>query len=455
MKRIALFLLALLLLAGCRGTVSLAHADQTATEAPTPTPTPAAEAAGTPPAEEAPPALRSLLRYEFGDLSEGQMFSFDLDQDGVEETFSFALRPDDEWATAISMDDSTVVVAAGDEPVSAEILDLDPASPFYNLLLKLDYGSDSYVTVELHPEDGELVQGPMIWGSYSLHDDALQGADLHDQIHLRVHEAQAVEAGARGQGRRLAVDHAGHGLGAVDHGADLDETRQVPFQRLLRGGLHVEPDAVRDQLVPAIGPVPEIGAQQAAALREAQAVRCDPILAEDRFAPDQLAVFRVELHRDVAVGAVVQDDQQVIEGALRVQVHDLRPDGLVPVLQDDRVAVPGEGGGPFVVGPQGEGEHFLHAVLIEIEGEHLPLGKVGEPVQQQGRQRRGRLLRQRCVRRRGGRGAGGDLRGRRAFIRKRGGAAAARGQQQGQKKEDDSLHKHLLAAESMISALII
>ena len=33
MKRIALFLLALLLLAGCRGTVSLAHADQTATEA--------------------------------------------------------------------------------------------------------------------------------------------------------------------------------------------------------------------------------------------------------------------------------------------------------------------------------------------------------------------------------------------------------------------------------------
>ena len=173
MKRIALFLLALLLMAGCRGTVSLAHADQTATEAPTPTPTPAAEAAGTPPTEEAPPALRSLLRYEFGDLSEGQMFSFDLDQDGVEETFSFALRPDDEWATAISMDDSTVVVAAGDEPVSAEILDLDPASPFYNLLLKLDYGSDSYVTVELHPEDGELVQGPMIWGSYSLHDDAL------------------------------------------------------------------------------------------------------------------------------------------------------------------------------------------------------------------------------------------------------------------------------------------
>ena len=173
MKRMVLFLLALLLAAGCRSAAPLGNAAP-ATDAPA--------ATDAPQPEEAPPALRSLLRYEFGDLAEGPMFSFDLDQDGVAETFSYALRPDDDWATAILMDDDRIVLADGDEPVWAEVVDLDPESPYYNLLMVLDYGSDSYGTVELHPENGQLVRGKSIFGDYRITDDGLRFSERTDLL---------------------------------------------------------------------------------------------------------------------------------------------------------------------------------------------------------------------------------------------------------------------------------
>ena len=174
MKRMVLFLLALLLAAGCRSAAPLGNAPAPATDAPA--------ATDAPQPEEAPPALRSLLRYEFGDLAEGPMFSFDLDQDGVAETFSYALRPDDDWATAILMDDDRIVLADGDEPVWAEVVDLDPESPYYNLLMVLDYGSDSYGTVELHPENGQLVRGKSIFGDYRITDDGLRFSERTDLL---------------------------------------------------------------------------------------------------------------------------------------------------------------------------------------------------------------------------------------------------------------------------------
>ena len=174
MKRMVLFLLALLLAAGCRSAAPLGNAPAPATDAPA--------ATDAPQPEEAPPALRSLQRYEFGDLAEGPMFSFDLDQDGVAETFSYALRPDDDWATAILMDDNRIVLADGDEPVWAEIVDLDPESPYYNLLMVLDYGSDSYGTVELHPENGQLVRGKSIFGDYRITDDGLRFSERTDLL---------------------------------------------------------------------------------------------------------------------------------------------------------------------------------------------------------------------------------------------------------------------------------
>ena len=165
MKRIVPLLLTLLLTAGC---ISAATPTAAATTAAIDSPAPAMAAATGPQPEAAPEELPSLLFYRFEDgWPEGSvLFRFDLDQDGAEEEFSLALRPDDEWATAVSMGDSRVILAMGDEPIWAEVVDLDSASPFYNLLMVFDYGSDSYVTVELHPENGELVQGLTVYGGY-------------------------------------------------------------------------------------------------------------------------------------------------------------------------------------------------------------------------------------------------------------------------------------------------
>ena len=107
------------------------------------------------------------------------MFEADLDQDGRAESVSF-LRDEEENTTAITWGRSTVVLDEGDEFVEAAVLDLDTSSPFYNLLVTIDYGSDSYVTVELHPEHGQLVRGRNVDGSWTWADDALWFYELTD-----------------------------------------------------------------------------------------------------------------------------------------------------------------------------------------------------------------------------------------------------------------------------------
>ena len=155
MKKLVSWLLSVLLLAGCCVAVCAARAE-----------------------EVRPQAAAPFLRYSFydqtgwEDLTEAVMFEADLDQDGRAESVSF-LRDEEENTTAITWGRSTVVLDEGDEFVEAAVLDLDGSSPFYNLLVIIDYGSDSYVTVELHPENGQLVKGKRIDGSWEWADDAL------------------------------------------------------------------------------------------------------------------------------------------------------------------------------------------------------------------------------------------------------------------------------------------
>ena len=181
MKRFVFFLLAALVLTGCTGKAAPA-APSAKAETSVPSPSPVPNTPGTaeePRQNENPQKFSSLPFYKFDDnenlcRSQGVMFSFDLDQDGAEEKLSFALRPNNEWATAVTWNGSTVIMEKGDDPVSAEVADLDPASPYYNLLMTFDYGSDSLVTVELHPENGQLVQGKTVDGGYSLQDGTLR-----------------------------------------------------------------------------------------------------------------------------------------------------------------------------------------------------------------------------------------------------------------------------------------
>ena len=198
MKRIAWILLFALLLTGCgraaaeavaavpAGTAVTTQATAgDATPAPVETEAPAATAEA--PETEAPAATPRgpFLTYrpeEQPDPDQGLHFSCDLDQDGREEEVYFTLRPDDAWATAVSWGDSTVILDIGDELISASVLDLDPASPWCNLLVEVDTGSDSYVTAEVHPENGQLVRGRTLEGSCAWKDGALWAEERCDLL---------------------------------------------------------------------------------------------------------------------------------------------------------------------------------------------------------------------------------------------------------------------------------
>ena len=173
MKRIVPVLLSLFLLAGCLLAAVPASALVLAED---PSPAPASGSDGetvTGPKAEAP--FRYFRFYDQPDwenLDSGVMFSADLDQDGTEEPVSFTLDPEED-TTTITWGESSVLLEESSMFVEAAVLDLDPASPHYNLLAVIDFGSDSYITFELHPENGQLVKGRVIDASWDWEENAL------------------------------------------------------------------------------------------------------------------------------------------------------------------------------------------------------------------------------------------------------------------------------------------
>ena len=178
MKRIFPLLLALLLLMGCTAATPASAVTASETE-------PVSTAAPGPEADQGPRALGPFLSFalyeqpNWESLTSGVMFRADLDQDGVEEPVSFLLD-EEAWTTVITWGESSIELEEGSDLIQAAVLDLDTQSPFYNLLVVLDYGSDSYVTVELHPENGQLVKGPVLDGSWGWADGALRVEERTD-----------------------------------------------------------------------------------------------------------------------------------------------------------------------------------------------------------------------------------------------------------------------------------
>ncbi len=123
------------------------------TEEPTEEPT---EAPATPYAPDL-----SLLPIEFPIdeyRQEGNLITFDIDFDGEPDTISFAVNEETNRAT-VFMNDAPFEFDYGNNFDRIIFIDLDPATPYANILIVIDMASSDYLTMEVHPENGALVKG--------------------------------------------------------------------------------------------------------------------------------------------------------------------------------------------------------------------------------------------------------------------------------------------------------
>ena len=200
MKRIALLLLSLLLLVGCVGAGAQA-AGLSPLQAPSDPP------ASTPEPQHDGPFL-SYHFYEqpnWESITSGTLFSCDLDQDGQEEPVTFQLRPNDEWATAITWNGKTTIIDGGEELVSAEVLDLDPVSQYCRIFNK---GSRMHksrkIKIQL-PQPLKNIPADRIIADPADTVDSIADA-LSSQIAQQIRTAKNFHSGNNGTCRNIVID---------------------------------------------------------------------------------------------------------------------------------------------------------------------------------------------------------------------------------------------------------
>lgn len=142
------------------------------TEAPTPTPEPTPQQVyGAPQSFKPTKALTDdqlPVVYRMYDMNpkgkkEAQMFTYDLNRDGKAEKISFKLDTKKN-RTTITAGKKSIRLDEGSDLVSAMLVDLDPETPYTDLVVIIDMGSDDYVTIALHVADGKLVRGETLEG---------------------------------------------------------------------------------------------------------------------------------------------------------------------------------------------------------------------------------------------------------------------------------------------------
>ena len=167
MKRAVPFILCILLLCACTAAPPdepiVIIEDPTAapvTDVPTAEPIvdiPVTDAPGTPDDPALPLIFHAYESME-PDATTAEMFTCDLDGDGAPEPIRVAL----DWEA------DTTTIIDGERSVTLDIsamlshvilIDLDPATPYLDLIVCIDEASDDYVTVVLHPEGDKLLAG--------------------------------------------------------------------------------------------------------------------------------------------------------------------------------------------------------------------------------------------------------------------------------------------------------
>lgn len=89
-------------------------------------------------------------------VTDATMFRYDIDFDGHEEEISFHID-EENYTTTIKIDDQSVTLEDGDQFARAILIDLDPATPYVDLLISIDEASDDYITTMLHYDDKQIL----------------------------------------------------------------------------------------------------------------------------------------------------------------------------------------------------------------------------------------------------------------------------------------------------------
>lgn len=131
-------------------------------------------------AEEDIPALPIQIRID-ADETDAELLTSDIDGDGKDETFSYHLNEYGEM-TALYMDGEKLDIDPGNMPSHVIFVDLDPETPYANLMVTVDTGSDDYVTTEFHPENGKMVKGVEKDGIWLMEDGTLMVYERTDLL---------------------------------------------------------------------------------------------------------------------------------------------------------------------------------------------------------------------------------------------------------------------------------
>lgn len=137
-------------------TPDVTSAPQIGTTGEDPAETPEAERTETP-QTQAYSALPIECKIDW-EQKEGELIRFDIDSDGREETISYRMDVEND-DTIILIDEKEVLFDFSAQLTEVILIDLDPETPWVNLLVEIDFASDDYVTTEVHLVNGEPVKG--------------------------------------------------------------------------------------------------------------------------------------------------------------------------------------------------------------------------------------------------------------------------------------------------------
>lgn len=127
------------------------------------------------------PVVYNMYEMNPKGKKEAQMFTYDLNGNGKAEKISFKLDYKKN-RTTITAGKIKITLKDGAELIEAMLIDLDPGTPYTDLIITIDQGSDDYITVPLHIEKGKFVRGEEVYFAVGLGSDGIlyreEGTDL-------------------------------------------------------------------------------------------------------------------------------------------------------------------------------------------------------------------------------------------------------------------------------------